>query len=171
MHAEAQKSHGQSLVELSISLMVILLLLVGAVDFGMAFFSYVAMRDAAQEGALFASFEPYHDDNENARFDYTDSINEAEIRARVRASSVSPVDFSDTTRVPDAYITAERTTSVGCEGSTLMGTPPTLTPNAIRVRVEYDYQLMTPLLGAILGSQTIHLTAEVTDTILQPRCP
>jgi len=46
---------GQSLVELSISLMVILMLLSGAVDFGMALFSYTTLRDAAQEGALYGS--------------------------------------------------------------------------------------------------------------------
>lgn len=46
---------GQSLVEMAISLMIILWLLAIAVDSGLAFFSYVALRDAAQEGALYAT--------------------------------------------------------------------------------------------------------------------
>lgn len=151
--------------------MVMLLLLVGAVDFGMAFFSYVAMRDAAQEGALFGSFNPYIDTSGDGKFSYPpdDDINVAGIRTRVRESSTTPVDFSDTVRIPDAYITVEATTGNACEGSTTIAGVPT--PNGIRVTVEYDYQLMTPLVGAIIGSQSIHLTAAVTDTILEPRCP
>lgn len=161
---------GQSLVELSISLMVMLLLLVGAVDFGMAFFSYVAMRDAAQEGALFGSFNSYIDNDSNGRFTTgVDTVNDVGVRTRVRESSTSPVDFSDTTLIPDAYITVEATTGNACEGTTdVSGVP---TANGIRVTVQYDYPVMTPLVGAVIGSQTIHLTAVVTDTILDPRCP
>lgn len=163
------RTQGQSLVELSISLMVMLLLLVGAVDFGMAFFSYVAMRDAAQEGALFGSFNSYVDSDLSGGFDYGEPINVAGVRTRVRESSSTPVDFSDTTLIPDAYITVEATTGNACEGSTTISGVPT--PNGVRVTVEYDYPLMTPLMGAVIGSQSIHLTAIVTDTILEPRCP
>jgi Flp pilus assembly protein TadG len=42
---------GQSLVEFSISLVIILWLLAGAVEFGIALFQYIQLRDAAQEGA------------------------------------------------------------------------------------------------------------------------
>src|SRR3990172_6767016 len=49
---------GQSLVELALSLTVILLLLAGAVDFSIAYFSFSAMQDAAQEGALYGSINP-----------------------------------------------------------------------------------------------------------------
>jgi Flp pilus assembly protein TadG len=48
------REKGQSLVELAISLPVILLILLGTFDFGMALFSYSIIRDAAQEGALYA---------------------------------------------------------------------------------------------------------------------
>lgn len=49
------KEQGQSLVELALSLVLLLTLLAGLVDFGRAFFTYVALRDAAQEGAAYAS--------------------------------------------------------------------------------------------------------------------
>jgi Flp pilus assembly protein TadG len=49
---------GQSLMELAFSLMFLLVLLSGVVDLGRAFFTYMAMRDAAQEGALFGSISP-----------------------------------------------------------------------------------------------------------------
>lgn len=161
-------SAGQSLVELAISLTVMLLLLVGAVTFGMAFFSYVAMRDAAQEGALYGSFNPYVDSNNNGSYDKTPSpepVNLAGIRERVRATSTSPVNFSDTTRIPDGYITAVAVTGLACEGN-VSGVA-----NAIRVSVEYDFPVFMPFVGAIIGGQSIHLNATVTDTILEPRCP
>ena len=44
---------GQSLVELAISLMVLLLILAGVVDLGNMMFQYMAMRDAAQEAASY----------------------------------------------------------------------------------------------------------------------
>ena len=71
---------GQSLVELAISLTVIMLLLAGAVDFSIAYFSYSAMQDAAQEGALYGSIHP-------------DEV--GEIENRVRNASSNPVDLSD----------------------------------------------------------------------------
>lgn len=71
---------GQSLVELAISLTVIMLLLAGAVDFSIAYFSFSAMQDAAQEGALYGSIHP--DDVQG-------------IKDRVRNASSNPVDLSD----------------------------------------------------------------------------
>jgi Flp pilus assembly protein TadG len=155
-------------VELAISLTVMLMLLVGAVTFGMAFFSYVAMRDAAQEGALYGSFNPYIDSDNDGSYDVTPSpepVNEAGIRERVRATSTSPVNLSDAVRIPDDYITAEAVTGLACEGNTAG------VANAIRVTVEYDFPIFMPFVGAIIGGQNIHLTAVVTDTILEPRCP
>src|SRR5512140_562006 len=104
-HSTARSERGQSLVELAISLTVMLLLLSGAVPFGMALFSYVALRDAAQGGALFCSFNPYVDTRVNGRYDNGEPVNEAAVRTRVRSASTSPVDLSDPGVLPDAYIT------------------------------------------------------------------
>lgn len=80
-----QKSErGQSLVELSISLLILLYLLSGAVEFGIAFFQFVQLRDAAQEGALFGSMRP------------TDT---AGITARIQGASNSPIDLTTITPV------------------------------------------------------------------------
>lgn len=143
---------GQSLVELAISLTVILLLLSGAVDFGMAFYSYVALRDAAQEGAFYGSIsmDPYN---------YGQTRNA--IIARVRNSSSSPVPLGDVTKVHVTPIIH----GAPCQ-ATVLGTT-----NAIQVTVTYDYPIVMPLLGTVLGSQTIPLTATATDAILAEACP
>ena len=136
-----QSERGQSLVELAISLTAILILLAGAVDFSIAYFSFSAMQDAAQEGALYGSINPDDEDG---------------IITRVRNASSNPVDLSDTT-----LVTVTATTdpvSDACEG------------DEIRVDVVYDYPISMPFVGTFINSQKITLHASVTDTILQPVC-
>jgi Flp pilus assembly protein TadG len=71
---------GQSLVEMGLLLMMLLWLLSGVINFGIGYFSYVAIRDAAQEGALYGSIDPTGD-----------------IATRVRNSSTAPVDMTTVT--------------------------------------------------------------------------
>lgn len=148
-------SRGQSLVEFALALMLMLTLLAGAVDLGSAFFSYIAIRDAAQEGALYGSMAAVVDANGNAKYDTGEALNAAAIIARVRESSNQPVDLSDTTNV---------TVSVSA-------TNPPCAGGGLTVTVTYNYQITMPIIGGILGSQTIPITASVTNTILKPACP
>ncbi|MEW6092636.1 MAG: TadE/TadG family type IV pilus assembly protein [Chloroflexota bacterium] len=131
---------GQSLVEVAIALTVILLLLAGAFDLGSAFFYSITLRDAAQEGAVYGAINP------------TD-ING--IRNRVRQSSSDPLDL-----VTDPHLHEPEVIVSGapCAGG------------AVTVTLVYDYPISMPLLGSVLNSQTIPLTASVTNTILSPEC-
>ena len=72
-------------------------LLAGAVDFSIAYFSFSAMQDAAQEGALYGSINP------------TDT---AGIISRVRGASTNPVDLANTELV-DVVVTVP---GQACEG-------------------------------------------------------
>ena len=54
----SKKEWGQSLTEFAISLTILLILLAGVVDLGRAFFTFMALRDAVQEGAIFGSTHP-----------------------------------------------------------------------------------------------------------------
>jgi PKD repeat protein len=53
-----QASRGQALVEFALIIPVMLLMLVIAIDFGRMFFSYVAITNAAREGAAIGAHEP-----------------------------------------------------------------------------------------------------------------
>lgn len=53
-----KKEQGQSMVELALTLTVLLILLAGTIDLGRAFFTWLQMRDAAQEGASYGSICP-----------------------------------------------------------------------------------------------------------------
>ena len=138
---------GQSLVELALSLTVILLLLSGAVTFGMAYFSFLSINDAAQEGATYGSLKP--DD-------------QAGIRNRVREASNNPIDL---TLLTDSQIPLSYNNSKECQGFT-GGVANTLT-----VSVNYSYQVFMPFIGPVIGSNTIPLSATTTVVILTPQCP
>jgi Flp pilus assembly protein TadG len=49
---------GQSLTELALSMTILLILLAGVVDLGRAFFTFMILRDAVKEGAVYASINP-----------------------------------------------------------------------------------------------------------------
>jgi Flp pilus assembly protein TadG len=51
--ATTEKQRGQSLVEMAILTPVILLILLGAIDFGRVFYSYITITNAARVGAQF----------------------------------------------------------------------------------------------------------------------
>lgn len=140
---------GQSLVELAISFVVIMLLLSGAVEFGMAFFQFVQLRDAAQEGALYGATHP---------------ASASDIEARVRCSSMqevngvyvcggTPIDLTS----PEVYV--EVIYSGGaCEGG----------DNSVKVVATYEHKVFMPFFSFFKDS--IVLSADVTDTILYPVC-
>jgi Flp pilus assembly protein TadG len=81
---KSKNERGQSLVELGISLLILMYLLSGAVEFGIAFFQFVQLRDAAQEGALYGSMNP---------------SDTSGITARVQGASTSPIDLTTITPV------------------------------------------------------------------------
>ncbi len=135
-----KKERGQSLVELAISLVVLLFLLSGVVEFGIAFFQFIQLRDAAQEGALYGSINP---------------TNTNGIIARVRNASEEPIDLADTSLV-DVTVTVN--------GSACAG-------NSVTVEVEFTHNIFMPFIPALIGTNTIPLNGNVTDTILQPPCP
>ena len=141
---------GQSLVELAISLTFIFLLLSGAITFGMAYFSFLSLNDAAQEGALYGSLKPN---------DLAGIIN------RVQATSTSPVDLS---QIPDSQIVVTYNNGKDCQGLTPPGTG---TTNTITVTVTYTYKIFMPFISAAIGGNTIPLKGTATDSILTPACP
>lgn len=152
-----RSTKGQSLVELAVSLVILLYLLSGAAEFGLIFFQYIQLRDAAQEGALYGSIHP------------TDT---AAIINRARASSNSPLNLNDTgtvtvmiyiddnpaTTTDDIVYTDAAYATKDCEG------------HGLKVVVSYDHEVFMPFMSTFIGD-TIPLRATVTDTILTPPPP
>ncbi len=154
LSGSSKTERAQSLVELAISFPVVLLLLLGTLDFGMALYSFLVLRDAAQEGALYGSFNP------NNRV-------ETESRARNIAPNDSdalyfyPVELTN----KDIVEIDIQTSSDNCQGIT------DGYANSITVTAKYSYPMIMPFASQIIGSKTIPLTATATNVILQPACP
>ena len=151
-NAPKRKSErGQSLTEFALILIFLLTLLSGVVDLGRAFFAYIIIRDAAQEGAVFGSIAPKEDIN---------SFKIA-VEDRVNAAYVDP---SNPSELPlDIDILNVQTDIVG----SACAAP----GNGVRVTIEYSLPVSMPFLGAVIGSQNIHLSTSVEDSILSPICP
>lgn len=137
----SKRERGQSLTELAISMTFMLILLAGAVDLGRAFFTYIAVRDAAQEGALCGSI----------------GLDGCTIDGRARGSSSQGfVNLSDTTNV----LVSASYPSPPCAGDEF----------SVTVTYK-DFPITMPFLGALLNRQTFDISASVTDTVLAPFCP
>jgi len=144
-----KNERGQSLVELGISLAILIFLLSGAVEFGLAFFQFVQLRDAAQEGALYGSMNP---------------ANVSGIETRIRGASTSPIDLASgdvtiTISIDGIPSTNGNYGTVDCEG------------HGLKVLVAYSHRIFMPFIPAFIGRPDIPLNASVTDTILSPTAP
>src|SRR5688572_8795963 len=61
------REHGQSLVELALILPLLLLLVLGTVDVGMGFKTYIGLTNAAREGVRWISIHPSDQDGARGR--------------------------------------------------------------------------------------------------------
>lgn len=134
----APTEKGQSLVEMALSATLLMFLLLATIDFGFAFFYWIAIRDAAQEGAMYGSLHP-------------DTTSYADLRVRVKGAASS--QLIKITDLPDSQI-----------GITSTGTCP---GDAITVLVTYKYHILTPMVSTFANSPDITIKANVSNTILQ----
>lgn len=177
IHLPEKLERGQSLTELSITMTLVLILLAGVADIGRAFFTYITLRDAAQEGALYGSFAfsaPDPGGAPNALINPGAAC--SLITQRVRQNSNSPVDLANEANIT-VQIASSKNSSVWVDCTPAMTIQP-CAYDRIRVRVAFDdFTLSTPFLGALIGTQTVDISASVEDTILAPsgtqttRCP
>jgi len=134
---------GQSMTEFAVGLVVIILILVGAVDVGRAVMTYLALRDAAQEGALYASIN------------------------RTDTNGIETHVWGSSTLLTGLHNDASANVSVQIS---YMGID-TCTGYPIKIAVSYDnFPITTPFFGTFMGRQSISLRGEVVETILQPPC-
>lgn len=160
------KENGQSLVELALSFMLIVLILAGAVDFGRAFFALIALRDAAQEGVIFASVNPG---------------DVSAIESRVRDVSSSPLNLSSLSG-SDIDV-SWNLYGVDCvEGQTSPELCQTkcavfyldggsTESNWVEVMVEYDFNFTMPIIPEFFPGGVLRLRVADQHTILAPQCP
>ena len=141
---------GQSMVEFALVITILMILLAGVIDMGRAFFTYMAMRDAAQEGAAYGSLNP---------------TNIGGIQERVwdNLDQVVPKPDESESTIDNTREHIRVTVNYGY-GAICLG-------NTLQVDVYYDqFPLAMPFLGWILNSQTLPIHATINDSILKPTC-
>ncbi len=124
---------GQSMVEIALTMPLLLLILMGILDLGRAYFTFVALSDAAAEGATFAAIHP------------TDVT---EITARAAGST-------------DGLVTlAPEMVSVTFDGAAVTDS------SVVTVTVQYNYDLLTPIVQSMVPNGTINMQAVVAQPVI-----
>jgi Flp pilus assembly protein TadG len=150
----AGRERGQSLVEFAMSLPFILLIMAGLLDIGRAYFTFVALEDAAGEAAVYLAIHPECPYDalsgttqlaDNGVADDCDPPNNAVWRAREAGGGL--IEWSNAL-VSYAEVPG---TNVG---------------EAVRVTITYPYQLLMPIIPEIAGSPTLTLTASASRIII-----
>ena len=158
---------GQSLAELSITMTLVLILLAGVADAGRAFFTYITLRDAAQEGALYGSFAFSDTLPGSPNTLVSPGTVCTRITTRLSENSDHPVDIS-AEATASVQIAQASNPSVWIDCTADIAIQP-CAGDHLRVSVTYeDFTLSMPFLGTAVGSQMVDITAAVEDSILAP---
>ncbi len=153
MNDHRRNEKGQSLVEMAISFLFILVILGGVFDIGSMFYSYLTLRDTAEEGVIYGSINP------------TDTTN---IINRIHASANWPIDADQITNI-NVFCCSRTTTGPCTAGACTTTSVNSCQGQKITVNLVYNYNLIMPVIGMFTGWQDIPLRARVTDTILESK--
>ena len=139
---EKPRSHtnerGQSLTELALFMVFLLIVLAGIVDIGRAFLVYIEMRDVAQEAALISTYK-------------ANTCNQ--LIARVKNSTDSLEELVDSSKV-----------EISCSPSNICNIT---AGDNITITARYDdFPLTMPFLGVLVGGQTVDISASIIDTVV-----
>lgn len=154
------KERGQSLVEFAVSLTVLLILVTGIFDASRALFTYLALRDAAQEGALYASIDPTNTADIVLRAcQASDVLGGLDCQEASACASACDVSI-------EVNLTVSGQACMGATGGVAHG---------VEVVVDYaNFPLTMPLIGQLIGREdtyTVPIRAAIIDTIITPSCP
>ena len=136
---------GQSFMELAISLVFLIMLLSVVIDLGWAFYTLISLRDTVQEAASFGSM----------------CTKKTMVEERFKRSASSPIDMNQVAGVIVCY--SDRLTPSTCKvnASTISR------GDDVTVTVNYQHQIMTPFIGAIINTQSYPLQVTISNTVLQ----
>jgi hypothetical protein len=150
-HDRTRRSRGQSVAEFAVVLPIMLLILAGAVDLGRVFYAYVAVENAAKEGALYGarhplcgSASPTCPDPRNVRW----------------------IVENEAANLKDRSGASQLTTKAACRtsaGSLVQPINDCVNGDVYVVEVTHSFRLVTPILGDVVGSSlTLGASSEAT---------
>lgn len=138
---------GQSIVEFAIVVPLLLLIFAAAADLGRAFYGYVAVENAAKEGALYGSRNPLCDDASVT----CAGMNNVTERVQKELGTLRNADGTEIAPTVDCLSGSSPVPLNKCaEGDTYV------------VGVTYEFRLLTPILTSVVGDLDLRSTAYAT---------
>lgn len=146
MFKKKDKSRAQSMVELALILPIVLLVVLGLIEFGRAFFYYTMISGGAREGARYGCV--HMEDGEAA------------VTAGVRQAV-----YSRLIMIPPSAVTVNITYDDGANPIGYTAAASHLGDSRIVVEVQAPFSMITPIIRDIFPPTTIHFTsARTTQT-------
>jgi Flp pilus assembly protein TadG len=145
-----RSERGQSTVELALAFPVLLLILMGVLDFGRAFFSYVSITNAAREGAQYGTWYPTDANGNTNLAAITTQVNQ-----ELDNTGISPVTVGASCL--DYYTNA----TIDCSSAHI--------GDRIGVTVSYNFGLLTT--GILPFGNSIPMSSFATMAIINGQCP
>ena len=144
-----RSERGQSMVEMALTMTILLVILSGVLDLGRGFFSFIAIQNAAAEGALYASINP-------------------RCRDALVAGCGNPnnVVFRTLNESPDGLVDKQKMDiRVSCDDGTACGYGALIEGRPITVTVVYQFQMLGPFSGAVPDGK-LYFKAHAVQNIL-----
>ena len=143
-------SLGQGMVELALVTPILLLIFAAAADFGRAYFSFVAIENAAKEGAFVGSRNPLCDDSSTAGCSDPNNV------LWIVQNELAGQNIVDQNGDP-------LTPTVACvdhlTGNAWADLDDCAEGDTYEVTVVHPFQTLTPMLGSIIGNLNLSSTA------------
>jgi Flp pilus assembly protein TadG len=161
---DANRQRGQNLVEFAVSLMLLLIIFFGIMDFGFLFSGFVSAHNAVRGAARFAATHP------SAWTNVSNPPDKTTIEGNLKLTAVPAVIPNDDSHVTINYIVPTSGSSgVQCghylpsggftadNGYTQSGC---VAPgHLVQIKASYIYTFMTPMLSSVFQSVTIKADA------------
>ena len=144
-----RSERGQSMVEMALSMTMLLVILSAVLDLGRGFFSFIAIQNAAAEGALYAAINPRCRD-----------------ATMTGCGDPNNVVFRTRHESPDGLVDKQKMTiGVSCDDGTACGESVLIEGSPITVTVVYQFQMLGPFSSAVPDGQ-LYLKAHAVQNIL-----
>jgi hypothetical protein len=170
---KAQK--GQSLVELSVSMVLMVMIVSAVIDLGRLWFTYLALEDAVGEAALFLSVFPYcvtpdsvdkYHDNPPSDVTFCENPDNAQYRAR-HAIGEDMIQWDRVHFEPDNPDPDIAEQYIRFSGIDLNGDPIIQVGENFMVAMEYDFHFISPFLPSDIAFYGLKLRVEAWQTLIR----
>ena len=163
--ARHRRQKGQNLIEFAISLLLLLIILLGIMDFGYLFSGYISAHNAVRGAARFAATHP------SAWTNASDPPDMTTIEGNLKLTAVPAVIPNDDAHVTITYFVptsgsrngvqcGKYLPSTGFVASSTYSQATCVTPgNLVQIQAVYIYTFMTPMLQQTFHSTTITASA------------